>query len=125
MLIFIVWLGRTFTRTVASRINHETVPLVRVFINMCQMLVILNGLPFYSGVGTESRSDITEILDYKTSFIMPFPALADSTCLGTDNDVLLNRKENFEYGVAVLAGLPFGLLFISALILGPMGICGK
>ena len=44
----IIWLGLAFTRTISSRLNHETVPLVRIFLNMIQMLAILNGLPFLS-----------------------------------------------------------------------------
>ena len=117
MLLIILWLGRAFTRTIASRLNHETVPLVRIFLNMCHMLVILNGLPF-SSEGSQIQRNITERLDYKTHFIMPFTVLADSACLGSDG--YQSYQEQFEREIIGLSSLPFGIMLVSAAVLGPL-----
>ena len=119
VIILVIWLGMAYIRTVSSRLNHETVPLVRIFINMVHMVAILNGLPFLSDSNpSDIRSRITEGLDYDTSRVLPFTTLADSACLG--DEAYQSQTEQFEREVIGLTGLPVALMLISGCVLAPL-----
>lgn len=94
-------------RTITSRINHESVPIVRIFLNFVHFLIILNGIFTTADLWSENANMLMKILDYAAAIVLPFSV--DQTCMTKE----LTLADAHYLKVMFLATLPV-ILFVLA-----------
>ena len=123
LIAALIWLCLVFSRTISSRINHETIPLVRIFLNMSHMLCILNGMVGQEHAFEASRL-MQRVLDLMTQVLMPFSSILDLTCFSsasTTSDLglgveMISSEETQMLELKLLATLPIIIIIICAII---------
>lgn len=97
-------------RTIVSRINHESVPIMRIFLNFFHFLVILNGIFTTADLWSDHASLLMTILDYAGAIVLPFSV--EQTCIVRD----LSTSDAHYLKVMWLVGVPIAILILAGLV---------